>query len=216
LEFDQFLACVEKLKQNCQEAKLDSSKKPKEIAWIYQKYLICAILSSIPDRQRTLRELEYNKTLVQNSEGDWVIKHSAEDYKTGKFYGERAPLKIRQDIYPFLEEYLNIWRKELFPNHNYFFCQRNGNPPTHRNFIYNLFTMTIYKLSGKKTNPHMIRDMIVTYFKRRNASESEMESLAMYMGHSVSIQKSVYDRRSKNEKMEPAIHMMESIKLSKF
>ena len=214
MEFDQYLACVEKLKENCKEASQIYSNNPKKIAWIFQKYLVCAILSSIPDRQRTLRELEMNKTLFQTSTGEWIIKHTADDYKTGKFYGDRSPLKIREDIYPFIEEYLNVWRKHLNPNHNYFFSQMNGNPPTHRNFIYNLFTMTIYKLTGKKTNPHMIRDMIVTYFKRKNASESEMESLAMYMGHSVSIQKSVYDRRSKNEKMKPAIDLMKSIKIS--
>ena len=38
------------------------------MAWSLQKYLIFAILSCVPDRQRTLRELELGRTLFK--EGD--------------------------------------------------------------------------------------------------------------------------------------------------
>ena len=45
--------------------------------------LIFAIFSCVPDRQRTLRELEVGRTLV-HAGGRWVIKHGPGDYKTGK------------------------------------------------------------------------------------------------------------------------------------
>ena len=38
------------------------------MAWAVQRYLIFAILSCVPDRQRTLRELSVGRTLVK--EGD--------------------------------------------------------------------------------------------------------------------------------------------------
>jgi hypothetical protein len=57
------------------------------VAASLQRYLIVAILSVVPDRQRTLRELEVGRTLLQQEDGSWVIKHSAADYKTGKQYG---------------------------------------------------------------------------------------------------------------------------------
>jgi len=50
--------------------------------------------------QRTLRELKVGRTLFKeaisadSSESNWVIRHKASDYKTGKTYGERPPLVI--------------------------------------------------------------------------------------------------------------------------
>lgn len=47
---------------------LDSAgklRKRTSVAWSLQKYLIFAILSCVPDRQRTLRELELGRTLFK-------------------------------------------------------------------------------------------------------------------------------------------------------
>ena len=52
----------------------------------------------VPDRQRTLRELEIGRTLVKVNER-WVIKHSAADYKTGDTYGDRPPLELDASLY---------------------------------------------------------------------------------------------------------------------
>jgi hypothetical protein len=46
----------------------------------------------------------------------------------------------------------------------------------------------------------MIRDIIVTHARNSNATEKELEALAIYMGHSINIQKSVYDKRTKVQK----------------
>ena len=51
------------------------------------------------DRQRTLRELEVDRTLFKEG-GKWVIKHQAGDYKTGRVYGQRPPMVIAPHIYP--------------------------------------------------------------------------------------------------------------------
>ena len=60
-------------------------------------------------------------------------------------------------------------------------------------------------------NPHLFRDSIVTYLRQSNASEGDLESLALYMGHSLNTQKTNYDRRSTAEKVAPAIEMIRSI-----
>jgi hypothetical protein len=43
-------------------------------AWSLQTYLVFNILAWIPDRQRTIRELEVGRTLVREGES-WVIRH---------------------------------------------------------------------------------------------------------------------------------------------
>jgi hypothetical protein len=70
------------------------------------------------------------------------------------------------------------------------------------------------RLTGKRTNPHLVRDMIVTHLRRTNASEKELEALAIYMGHSLAMQKGSYDRRTISEKVEPAVSLLSSLNVS--
>lgn len=57
---------VQDLKQECAGLYSSGHKRPRHmVAWSLQTYLIFAILSSVPDRQRTLRELQLGKTLVK-------------------------------------------------------------------------------------------------------------------------------------------------------
>lgn len=42
-------------------------------------------------------------------------------------------------------------------------------------------------------------------------SETEMEALALYMGHSVDMQRSSYDRRSKAQKLTPAVELLQGL-----
>ncbi len=39
------------------------------------------------------------------------------------------------------------------------------------------------RITGKLTNPHLVRDSIVTYLRSSGASEREFEALATYMTH---------------------------------
>ena len=50
--------------------------------------------------------------------------------------------------------------------------------------------------------------MVVTHFRARDdASEKEMEALALLMGHSVKMQRDTYDRRTQQQKVEPAVEV---------
>ena len=53
--------------------------------------------------------------------------------------------------------------------------------------------------------------MIVTHLRSTDASERELEALAIYMGHSLQQQKGSYDRRSKEQKVAPAVDLLRCI-----
>ena len=209
-------------------------RKWQSIARSQQQYLLIGILASVPDRQRTLRELQIGKTLVRinvnaaartevggaagaEEEGaasnGWAIKHSAADYKTGGVYGDRPPLELDEALYPILEDYLSNYRPRLQPvdGHDYLFCSPIGNPLTAER-IHSIVTTTTYRLTGKRMNPHLFRDSVVTHLRGSGATEQELEALALLMGHSVAMQKSSYDRRTVVEKVAPALRLLRSIK----
>ncbi|CAK4700041.1 hypothetical protein LEN26_009045 [Aphanomyces euteiches] len=217
LAWPDFLAVVEALKAECAETTSNGKPRTKyAIATSYQKCVMLGIFSGIPDRQRTLREIEIGRTLHQNASGQWIITHGPDDYKTGKAYGERPPLVIPDHIVPYLTAFLNKWRQELKPkdDHAFLFSNTKGEPAT-ADFIYRTFTRAIYRHTGKKTNPHLLRDSIVTYLRgQSSATEKDLEALAIYMGHSLNMQKSSYDRRTKSQKVAPAVELIQSIKPS--
>jgi hypothetical protein len=180
LDWPQYLALVKELKRECALLKPDGTPRPRrDVALSLQRYLIFATLSCVPDRQRTVRELEVGRTLVK--EGDrWCIRHRSEDYKTGKAYGDRPPLVLAPRMYPELEAFIGTWRRELNPAHNYLFTQVNGDPFSDKN-LWKTFWTASYRITGRKTNPHLIRDSIVTYLRSGSASEKELEALALYV-----------------------------------
>lgn len=210
LEWDEYLTLVQKLKLECSPKNYAGYKRSASaVAWSVQKYLIFGILSCVPDRQRTLRELRIGKTLFK--EGDkWVIRHGPNDYKTGKDYGVRPPLVISPHLYSTLECFIETHRRELNPKHDFLFTRKNGEPFDGQG-IYRLFTSASMRLTGKRTNPHLIRDMVVTHLRGTDASERQLEALAIYMGHSLQMQKSTYDRRSVEQKVAPAVDLLDSL-----
>lgn len=215
LDYPAYLAMTRELKRETGCLKELASgeivrRSDKDIAWSLQKYLIFAILGCVPDRQRTIRELKLGRTLFK--EGDaYVIRHKPDDYKTGKAYGERAPLYISRSLTCALDEFIHTYRSALEPSHDFLFTQSNGEPLTDKS-LYKVFWTTSYRLTGQRLTPHYVRDVIVTHLRsQENASERDLEALAIYMGHSIAIQKSTYDRRSLKEKVEPAIKLLERL-----
>jgi hypothetical protein len=65
--------------------------------------------------------------------------------------------------------------------------------------------------AGKRTTPHMVRDSIVTHLRSGDASERQLEALALYMGHSIKMQRDSYDRRTKAQKVEPAVELLRQL-----
>jgi len=211
LEWGEYLDLVAELKSEC--AALEErgrARAPAAVAWSLQKYLMFAVLASVPDRQRTLRELEVGRTLFFHR-GRWEIRHGAGDYKTGRAYGDRPPLVLSPALNPELAAYLSTYRATLAPRHNYVFTARGGGPLTGQ-AVHRLFERAAFRVAGKKLNPHLVRDMIVTHLRGRgDATERELEALALYMGHSLAMQRGTYDRRSTAAKVEPAVALLERL-----
>ena len=63
-----------------------------------------------------------------------------------------------------LEAFLGHWRQFLKPQHGLMFSQLNGAPMTMQ-AVYKIFHTSAFRISGKKTNPHLVRDMVVTYLR---------------------------------------------------
>jgi len=193
------------------------TKKKKAVAELFQKFLLLSFLSNVPDRQRTFRELEIDKTFFFDSSTSppcYVIRHSMQDYKTGKAYGERPPLVIAHELTPLIDEFIQKWRPLLQPKTQKFFVQsRTGNPLT-QDSVYQIVSRTIFNYCGKKCNPHLLRDSIVTHVRDTDASEKELEALAIYMGHSINMQRNSYDRRTLKQKVSPAVNLLRSLSSS--
>ena len=103
-------------------------------------------------RQRTIRELQVGQTLFKDEQGRWVIRHGPGHYKTGKAYGERPPMVIAPHIYPELEAFLEEWRVELHPGHDFVFSKADGQPLTVA-ALYKLFTTSCYRYSWRLQEP---------------------------------------------------------------
>ena len=99
---------------------------------------------------------------------------------------------------------------------NFLFLQPRTGKQLTRDSVYQIVARACYKFTGKRTNPHLLRDMLVTHVRQTSdASEKELEALALYMGHSISMQRNSYDRRTLKQKVEPAVKLLSSINNSK-
>lgn len=217
ISWPEFLHVVTKLRDQCTTVTSTGKKRTNwAIAMSFQRYLICAILASVPDRQRTIRELRVGKTMMKKQNGEfsgrWVIKHSSNDYKTGKYFGDRPPLVLSAEITSKLEEFLLRWRKYLNPEHDFVFSKVRGGAPLSACSVHSIVSTAIHNVSGKVTNPHLLRDAIITHVRGRDNSERDLEALALYMGHSLSTQQKCYDKRTLQQKCEPAIDLISEIR----
>jgi hypothetical protein len=189
----------------------DSSVGAKRmIARMFQSYLVLALFACIPDRQRTFRELTLGRTLIKEV-GTWMIRHGPDDYKTGTTYGARPPLVIAPDVGLFIDEFITHYRPLLNPSGEHLFVQPRTGKPLTQDSVYAIVARNCYNYAGKRTNPHLLRDMIVTHVRETDASEKELEALALYMGHSINMQRNSYDRRTLDQKVAPAVSLLQNL-----
>ena len=231
LSWEDYLGVVQRTKEELKDEKAKLSaltlnyqvaQKRSAVAQVFQRYLLLSFFKSIPDRQRTFRELQIGVNFIRKNadesrglEAYWVIQHSADDYKTGKAYGERPPLQLPSSLTKDIDEYVSTWRPLFMApgdqSINYFFLQPKTGKQLRSDSIYQMVSNQCFKYSGKKTNPHLLRDMVVTYARGTAASEKELESLALFMGHSIAMQRSSYDRRTLKDKVSPAFDLLTSL-----
>ena len=210
LSWPQYLKVVEAMLADLEQLQNENAGDY-DIAVALQKYLILAILSNVPDRQRTIRELQVGRSLVFENDR-WCIKHRPEDYKTGKKYGERPLLPLSPDLTPYINDFVERWRPVLKPSSAFLFVQPRSGKPLTRDSVYQIVSRACYQHTGQRTNPHLLRDMIVTHVRESGkASEAELEALALYMGHSIQVQRANYDRRTLQQKVAPAVELLQNV-----
>ncbi|BAZ03298.1 hypothetical protein NIES37_73110 (plasmid) [Tolypothrix tenuis PCC 7101] len=57
----------------------------------------------------------------------------------------------------------------------------------------------------------MVRDSIVTYLKLSGTSDQVLAALAELMAHSQKTQHQIYDRRTSEQKLAPALEVLQSL-----
>ena len=68
IDWPQLLWCVDQLRLQCSTTTASgNARAPKAVAQAYQRYLIVAILSCVPDRQRTIRYVPGDRPAVRAS-----------------------------------------------------------------------------------------------------------------------------------------------------
>ena len=236
LSWIEFLDVVQKCQAEADAAKARAAEAAsgssavtlkKMAAVAFQQWLVLAFFAVVPDRQRTIRELEIGRTFVrhagqgqgQGQGGDeasgaaWSIVHGAADYKTGKSYGDRPPLPIPASLTGPVDEFIRDWRPCLEPQGMHLFAQtKGGGKPLTQDSVYQIVSRSCFRHSGKRTNPHLLRDMVVTHVRSEtDASEKDLEALALFMGHSLNMQKTSYDRRTLTQKVAPAVSLLASL-----
>jgi integrase len=233
IDWPEFINCVKQLKAECTPiGKSNQQRSHSAIATSIQRYLIFAFFSAIPERSRTVTELELGRTLVKRDEL-WYLELGPEDFKTGKTYlklGEKRVIPIPQWYYPELEAWLFGyedeegvwqgyvdalghrcgWRQVFQPTHNFVFFQRNGKPFTSVTFS-GLFKQVAYRLTGKACNPQLIRNIAIAHLMNSGASVEVMESLADLMGHSPQMQQKIYSRHALPQKNTLALDALAAI-----
>ena len=91
-------------------------------------------------------------TLVKSEETDlWTVKHGPDDYKTGKSYGERPTIELRQELSEAIDDYINNWRSVLQPSTDYLFVQSRTGKPLTGDGIFQRVSRCCFKYGGKRT-----------------------------------------------------------------
>lgn len=157
LSWPEYLNVIKAMKQELLELIQNfydpqSAQRKETVAEKYQCYLILALFASIPDRQRTMRELAIGSTLVKSEETDlWTVKHGPDDYKTGKSYGERPTIELRPELSEAIDDYINNWRSVLQPSTDYLFVQSRTGKPLTGDGIFQRVSRCCFKYGGKRT-----------------------------------------------------------------
>jgi hypothetical protein len=193
------------------------------VAKSFQRFLILAlIVARPPDRSRTYRELEEGKTLkwgtyngqytpeqrLKDEKPALLLHLGANDYKTGKtygeFWGEFPNIKFPDGtlLYDYIKLWLTKYRQVFNPQHSYFFTQPNGKPFSTDGFG-DLIRRQFYRLTGVPVTPKEFRSMYVTYLKDQEASEAQLEAAAYEQHHSREMQSKMYDKQEKYRKSAP-------------
>jgi integrase len=230
VDWEEVLSVTEALRQEC--VSMYSYEEPTRksgvrrctrpataIAGSYQLYILFAMLTYIPPRRigelqklkvgrRENPSFDLQHPYLYQEKGVWIIDVPAIACKTGSTYGHqqlKLPNLIFKDgrsFYGDLKEWLDIWRQEYAPQHNFVFSTKYGGP-LQRQGPSSLVRTAMHRLTGKSVSPHKFRDICATYFLDREYSDAVINALAEMMAHDPKVLKENYDKRKEWQKARP-------------
>jgi hypothetical protein len=131
-------------------------------AWKAQMSLIIRLLVRLPLRQRNIREMKLGHSLKRTADGRWEIHFRGRELKVAVRQGRENEVRylFPEDLCGQLDEFLTTWRPYLLgqvPDSQVVFITRQGQPLT-SDHLCAMYTRTVYRVLGKYTTIHMIRD----------------------------------------------------------
>ena len=110
MTMEQCVEIIKYLRKCCAPRDSFGSKRSTlSVVHSWQRYLLVAILTYCPLRQRELRELELNRTLFRTLEGYRMVLHP-EDNKTGDERDFILSDILASEVVVDLDEWLDVWR----------------------------------------------------------------------------------------------------------
>lgn len=216
MTFHEAQKVVEYLKQCCNpKDNYGEERSESAVRKSWQRYLLVAIFTYCPVRQREVRELEMNKTLFREADGYWV-KLTKTQHKAGSKTRKGREYPLPKHLSADLDEWLQKWRPQVPTSHNLvFICTgSNRNPesrgqPLKASDVTDVVSATVYKATSilfnnpRRTAPHMFRRIAVTY-QRRYGRPEQKEAFAELVGHTVAEADRTYNEETMRERTQKA------------
>ncbi len=95
----------------------------------------------------------------------------------------------------------------LNPSNDYVFVGKKGRQFT-KTDLYSLVQNNMYRLTGKWTNPHLLRHIYITYCLEAERPDEYMDALQLLMQHSKAMQRGPYNLSAKMHSIMPALQMI--------
>ena len=165
-----------------------------------------------PYRQRNMREMQLGDNLYKDAHGTWRITFRGEQLKVATKRGRPNvfDLPFPQTLIPVLEEYLNVWRPLLLSKasqpSSHVFLTRYGNPYQVNNLSYSISNM-VYRYTGKRWHPHIIRTVWATEWIRK--THGDFYTAAIMLNDTIEIVIKKYSQLLEDDVAEKADRLIE-------
>ncbi|BAQ67142.1 hypothetical protein GM3709_3907 (plasmid) [Geminocystis sp. NIES-3709] len=208
-------------KQYLKKTPKDNIQRAKSL----QKFLMLMLLTIYPpERQRTLRELTFGKTLkfgtvdeleyfreldpfdYKNNQGMYFIVLNPEDHKNGNEHYQDALFNKEFKDGTCVYDYLNLWwgtyRQYLVKGDTQTFFVREKKGDEHKvNSVYGMFKSFFKRKAEVEVNPHQLRHIFATYINEcEDAGENVKASAAHRMRHGINTFNTIYNHQSQASK----------------
>jgi hypothetical protein len=149
--------------------------------------LILRFLVRRPLRQRNIRDMQLQRNLYKDHDGLWRIRFSGPELKVARRDGgvNRYECLFPEDLVPWLEEYVTIWRPRLATaGEAHVFLNSKGRPFT-ANRLTGAVAVTTMRFARVGVTPHLIRDVFATEYLKQHPGDAA--GVAKRLGNTIQV-----------------------------